>query len=81
MPPNAEDEKNGGMEVEVARASGHQNDGLFWSKQLVLGAHEGKHVFFWGDVYRNSLPTPSNYGNPDGLRVFLRGKSKRIFGN
>ena len=37
--------------------------------------------FFWRDVYGNSLPTPSNYGNPDGLRVFLRGKSKRSFGN
>jgi len=31
--------------------SGHQNHGFFfWSKQLVLVAHEGKFVF-WGEMF------------------------------
>lgn len=62
MPPNAEDEKNRGMEVEVA---------VFWTPKwcLFLVKTAGSRCswreacFVRGDVYRHSLPTPSNYGN------------------
>ena len=47
MPPTAEDEKNGAWNGRVLRS-------VFFS-----GSHEGKCVFFGGDVYGNSLPPPT----------------------
>ena len=35
----------------------------FWTPQLVLRSHEGKHVFWGGNVYGTSLTPPSNGGN------------------